>query len=313
MAFFVATGAAARCACATLLRARPTCRARCRGSRLAARRPARSRLPARRAGGRARRRARCSARPTLPGGDRGARRAACGAADADLERGSRAALADDLPLLKRDGGFVRAGFEPALDELRALARREPPRHRRPAGRLRRKTGCTQLRVKHNNLIGYYIEVPQAVGEELLKPPFNETFIHRQTMAGRDALLDDGAGRARVEDRLRLRSRRWRSNSACSTISAPELSRDRAEIRRRPTRWRSSTSPRRSPNSPRAATGCGPSVDDGLAFAIGGGRHPVVEAALRSATARRSSPTTATSPASGKAGRIAAHHRPQHGR
>ena len=60
----------------------------------------------------------------------------CGA----LERDLQATLADDLPLVKRDGGFVRAGASPPLDEARALARREPPRHRRDAGLLRRGDG-----------------------------------------------------------------------------------------------------------------------------------------------------------------------------
>ena len=33
------------------------------------------------------------------------------------------------------------------------------------------------------MIGYYVEVPQNVGEDLLKEPWKETFVHRQTMAG----------------------------------------------------------------------------------------------------------------------------------
>ncbi len=46
-----------------------------------------------------------------------------------------------------------------------------------------ETGVRQLKIRHNNLLGYYIETPQAQGEALLKPPLNATFIHRQTMAG----------------------------------------------------------------------------------------------------------------------------------
>ena len=46
-----------------------------------------------------------------------------------------------------------------------------------------EAGVRQLRIKHNNFLGYFIETPQAAGETLLKPPHNATFIHRQTMAG----------------------------------------------------------------------------------------------------------------------------------
>ena len=46
-----------------------------------------------------------------------------------------------------------------------------------------ETGARQLKIKHNNFLGYYIETPQAQGEALLKAPMSATFIHRQTMAG----------------------------------------------------------------------------------------------------------------------------------
>jgi DNA mismatch repair protein MutS len=100
-----------------------------------------------------------------------------------LETRLTTALSDELPLQKRDGGFVRTGFEPALDELRALR----DESRRVIAAMQAdycdKAETKQLRVKHNNFLGYFIEVPQVQGEKLLKAPFNETFIHRQTMAG----------------------------------------------------------------------------------------------------------------------------------
>ena len=54
------------------------------------------------------------------------------------------ALSDELPALRRDGGFVRAGFLPALDEARALARRIPPRHRRAASEICRDDRRTRI-------------------------------------------------------------------------------------------------------------------------------------------------------------------------
>ena len=46
----------------------------------------------------------------------------------------------------------------------------------------RETGCRTLRIKHNSMLGYFVEVPQAVGEEFLKEPWRATFVHRQTMS-----------------------------------------------------------------------------------------------------------------------------------
>ena len=86
-------------------------------------------------------------------------------------------------LLKRDGGFVRSGALAALDEARSLR----DESRRVIAGLQAsyadEAGVRQLRIKHNNFLGYFIETPQAAGETLLKPPHNATFIHRQTMAG----------------------------------------------------------------------------------------------------------------------------------
>ena len=45
------------------------------------------------------------------------------------------------------------------------------------------TGIPSLKIKHNNMIGYYVETPQAAGETFLQPPLNSLFVHRQTMAG----------------------------------------------------------------------------------------------------------------------------------
>ncbi len=93
------------------------------------------------------------------------------------------ALDDELPLLKRDGGFVRAGYLPALDETRALRDESRRVIASLQARYAEETGIRTLKVKHNNVLGYFVEVAQQHGETFLKAPLNETFIHRQTMAG----------------------------------------------------------------------------------------------------------------------------------
>jgi DNA mismatch repair protein MutS len=94
-----------------------------------------------------------------------------------------AALADGLPHVKRDGGFVRAGHDGALDETRAL--RDESRRVVAAlqARYADETGVRSLKVRHNNVLGYFVDVTAQHGEKLLSSPLNATFIHRQTLAG----------------------------------------------------------------------------------------------------------------------------------
>ncbi|MBL8705939.1 MAG: DNA mismatch repair protein MutS, partial [Rhodospirillales bacterium] len=93
------------------------------------------------------------------------------------------ALATDLPLIARDGGFVAQGYLPELDEQRALR----DESRRLIAELQqayaRETGVAALKVKHNNVLGYFIEVSQTNSDRLTKGAAAERFIHRQTMAG----------------------------------------------------------------------------------------------------------------------------------
>ncbi|HEY9163763.1 MAG TPA: DNA mismatch repair protein MutS, partial [Magnetovibrio sp.] len=91
-----------------------------------------------------------------------------------------AALAQDLPLLARDGGYIRRGYRPDLDELKTL--RDESR-RLIAGLqndYQSDTGVSALKVKHNNVLGYFIEVPAKHGDKLMAAA--DTYIHRQTMA-----------------------------------------------------------------------------------------------------------------------------------
>ena len=80
-------------------------------------------------------------------------------------------------------GSFAPGALAALEEARSLR----DESRRVIAELQasyaEEAGVRQLKIKHNNFLGYFIETPQAAGETLLKPPHNATFIHRQTMAG----------------------------------------------------------------------------------------------------------------------------------
>jgi DNA mismatch repair protein MutS len=89
------------------------------------------------------------------------------------------ALADDLPLLARDGGLVRRGYNLALDEIRDL--RDESRRLIAAlqQRYSAETNVASLKIKHNNVLGYHIDVRATHAEKLMQA---EEFIHRQTTA-----------------------------------------------------------------------------------------------------------------------------------
>ncbi|MDB5652172.1 MAG: mismatch repair protein MutS [Hyphomicrobiales bacterium] len=198
---------------------------------------------------------------------------------ADLESRLAAALADELPLVRRDGGFVRAGFEPALDEARALR----DESRRVIAAMQagycEQAETKQLRIKHNNFLGYFIEVPQSQGERLLRPPFNATFIHRQTMA--DAMRFSTNELAEIEAKIA---------SAADRALALELSifDDLTQAVLAATSAIKMTSDSLAAIDVASALAelaalrdwVRPQVETSLAFQIVAGRHPVVEAALR---------------------------------
>jgi DNA mismatch repair protein MutS len=199
-------------------------------------------------------------------------------APADLSKRIAAALIDEPPQMRRDGHFVREGFDPEIDELRALQMDSRRFIAAMQGRYVNETGCRQLRIKHNNLLGYFIEVPQAAGEELLAERWRGQFIHRQTMADamRFTTLELGELEGRIvsaADRLlrrelavfdRLAGEALAAAPAIQRLAAALASIDVAAALAELAADQDWTRPH---------------VDDSLDFAIGGGRHPTVEMAL----------------------------------
>ncbi|MEE2818965.1 MAG: DNA mismatch repair protein MutS, partial [Pseudomonadota bacterium] len=93
-----------------------------------------------------------------------------------------AALIAEPPLLARDGGFIAEGYDSELDEARTLR----DEGRSVIAALQKKysdhTGITSLKIKHNNVLGYFIETTATHAEKMLSAPLSETYIHRQTTA-----------------------------------------------------------------------------------------------------------------------------------
>jgi DNA mismatch repair protein MutS len=116
-----------------------------------------------------------------------------------VESDLAAALADELPLNKRDGGFIRDGFDRALDEHRKLRDGSRQVIAGLQTRYADATGIKSLKVRHNNVLGYFVEVTATNAGALSKPPHVELFVHRQTLANvmRFSTLELGELEARI--------------------------------------------------------------------------------------------------------------------
>jgi DNA mismatch repair protein MutS len=190
-----------------------------------------------------------------------------------------AALADELPLDRRDGHFIRGGYNSALDETRGL--RDESRRIVAAlqGRYCDLAETRQLKIKHNNFLGYFIEVSQALGEKLVRAPFNTTFIHRQTMAG--------AMRFSTNELAELEGRIASAADEALAIEKVIFERFAAQAQRLSAEIETAAKALAAVDVLAAlaeiaveADWVRPRVDEMLDFEIKGGRHPVVEAALR---------------------------------
>ena len=197
----------------------------------------------------------------------------------ELAREFERALAEQLPLIKRDGGFVREGYEAALDEARSLRDASRLVVAAMQARYADETGVKGLKIRHNNVLGYFVEVTAQHGDRLMAPPLNATFIHRQTLAGQvrfttselgeiEARIANAGDRAlgleleiferlcamaiAASDDLRAAAHAFAMLDVATALA--KLAVDDNYVR--------------------------PEVDPSLTFAIEGGRHPVVEQALK---------------------------------
>jgi DNA mismatch repair protein MutS len=189
-----------------------------------------------------------------------------------VERLGRA-LAAELPLFARDGGFIASGYSTELDEWRSL--RDESRRMIAAlqARYASETAISALKIRHNNVIGYYIEVSANHAGKL-----GPEFIHRQTMAGAqrytttelaelETKIASAAERAlALELRLyedlvaEIMARRAEIAAAAAALATLDLAAALAELAAE-AQW------------------VRPVVEEGTAFEVHGGRHPTVEAAL----------------------------------
>lgn len=93
----------------------------------------------------------------------------------------RRALVDAPPVDAADGGYIASGYDVALDDLRDTAAGGRRAIAALEAQLRERTATASLRIRHNNVLGYHIEVPSRAADPLMRP--ESGFTHRQTLAG----------------------------------------------------------------------------------------------------------------------------------
>jgi DNA mismatch repair protein MutS len=95
---------------------------------------------------------------------------------ADICSGLDAALADDCPLTSREGGFIRAGYNTQLDQLRDLATGNKQWIAAYQAEECQRTGIPNIKIGFNKVFGYYLEVTHAHTDKV-----PENFIRKQTI------------------------------------------------------------------------------------------------------------------------------------
>ncbi len=184
---------------------------------------------------------------------------------------------EEVPLQARDGNFVRTGFDTDLDEQRQLSNESKRVIAGLQASYSDETQVKNLKIRHNNVLGYFIEVT-ALNAAALEAD-KERFIHRQTMANAmrfttteladlESKIANAAGKALQLELAHFEDARTRVLEQTQTLQAiawalaemdvaaalAELAQEQGYVR--------------------------PTIDDSLAFEVIAGRHPVVEQALR---------------------------------
>ena len=193
------------------------------------------------------------------------------------------ALAPELPLLARDGGFIAPGYDAALDEFLALRDESRKLIAGLQAGYAELSGIPALKIRHNNILGYYIETSGKPGEKLMEDARAggpcSIFIHRQSMA--NAMRFTTVALSELEDKIRsaadkalalelklfadlvgeVLAHRTEIAAAAAAIAGLDVATALAQLAADEGHVR-------------------PTIDDGAAFHIEGGRHPVVEAVLK---------------------------------
>ncbi|MEE4154495.1 MAG: DNA mismatch repair protein MutS [Erythrobacter sp.] len=181
-----------------------------------------------------------------------------------------------------NGGYIADGFDPALDELRAISGNSRRAIAAMEARYREETGIAALKIRHNGVLGFFIEVPSRHADPLMAA--DSGFTHRQTMKGavrfnsvrlheEASRIAEASARALAAEEAHLERLTGAIMDRKEAIAATASALARLDVA--------------AGNAERASEGdwCRPQLVDEAELTIEGGRHPVVEAALARAGER----------------------------
>lgn len=192
------------------------------------------------------------------------------------------ALVPAPPTERAGGGYIADGYDAALDELRTTSGDARRAIAAMEARYRHETGIATLKIRHNGVLGYFIEVAARHADRLMAP--DSGFTHRQTM--KDAVrfnslklheeaarIAEAGGHALAAEEAHFEELVAAITTAREAIAATAAALARIDVA--------------AANAERAAEGewCRPDIAEDAGLAISAGRHPVVEAALAKAGER----------------------------
>ena len=189
-------------------------------------------------------------------------------------------LVAEPPHLARDGGFVAPGYRPELEEARRLR----DDSRRVVADLEARAVADSgvpFKIKHNAVLGYFLETTARAAEPLLRPTGDSPFIHRQTLANQvrfttvelselDAKISQAGHRALAIEGETFETWRRTVQSLARPLQAVAEALAELDAHAALAEWAEEVGAVR------------PAVDDTTCFEVTAGRHPVVEAAGKSA-------------------------------
>jgi DNA mismatch repair protein MutS len=186
------------------------------------------------------------------------------------------------PIDTAQGGYIAEGYDAALDALRSRGGEGRRAIAALEARYRSQTGIATLKIRHNNVLGFHIEVPARNADRLMAA--DSGFTHRQTLAGvvrfnapdlhEQALRVGQAGaHALAAEAVHFEALTGEALARAEAIAATADALARLDVA--------------AARAERAAEGgwCRPGFEEHGCFEVEGGRHPVVEDALKASGTR----------------------------
>ena len=190
-----------------------------------------------------------------------------------------AAVEAEPPPFLRDGGLVREGYSAELDEERRLRDQGRVEISKMQAEFAAETGIASLKIKHNNVLGYFIEASNAAAAKLMEAPLSKNYVHRQTVV--NAMRFTTKRLADAESRLLSAASRAQEieNKIFDELSTMVISFADSILETATGLAEIDVAASLAELAERKSWQC-PLMDHSSVLEIRGGRHPVVEESLK---------------------------------